>query len=222
MLAPPPRPHCAFGSSCGSRVGGQEKGPNLCSWCKNLSFDSLHQLATAQPDTRHLQEIIDNYMHQLERDNLERISKAWPYLCACKDPRYRIHPWRRDFNPMDNRMCGTVRHRGQLCTRCYQKAREQNCAWLAEFDGDRLGFPCVFEDPRLRRLADVNWKTGPVDSRGRPDPSWEKDQRKHGRCNRASRKHQLCQSCYDRMCEIRGFGRYFDLEWGVLREGYRG
>ncbi|KAH9874907.1 hypothetical protein J1614_004395 [Plenodomus biglobosus] len=221
MLAPPPRPHCAFGSSCTSCQGGQEKGPDLCSWCKNMSFDALYHLAETRPDSRHLKRTIDAYMHQLERDNYERIAKGWSYLCACKDPRYRFQPWRRDFNPMDHRLCGTVRHRGQLCTRCYQKAQEQHCAWLADFEGDRLGFPCVFEDPRMRRPTDVNWRVGPLDAGGNPDPNWEKDPRKHGRCDRATRQQQLCQKCYDRICEIRGFGRYFDTEWGVLREGYR-
>ncbi|KAH9864744.1 hypothetical protein IAQ61_008689, partial [Plenodomus lingam] len=221
MLPPPPRPHCAFGSSCTSCLEGQQKGPDLCSWCKNMSFDALYRLAETQPDTRQLKRVIDAYMHQLERDNYERMARGWTYLCACKDPLYRFQPWRREFNPMDNRLCGTVRHRGQLCARCYEKAQEQGCAWLADFEGDRLGFPCVFEDPRLRRPTDVNWRVGPLDAGGNPDPCWEKDARRHGRCERATRRHQLCQKCYDRICEIRGFGRYFDTEWGVLREGYR-
>lgn len=219
MLAPP-RPHCAFGISCDSKPEGQEKGPDICSWCKNMSFDALYEKSETQPETRHLKRLLDAYMHQLERDSEERLSKGWSYLCACKDPEYRFQTWRRDFNPRDARVCGTVRHRGQLCARCYRKAHEQGCAWLANFEHDRLGFPCVFEDPRLRRPIDMNWKIGPSDEWGRADPSWEKDSRRHGRCERAGRKNQLCQKCFNRMCEIRGFGRYFDTEWGILREGY--
>jgi hypothetical protein len=221
MLAPPPRPHCAFGTACDSRSEGQEKGLNICSWCKNLSFDTLYRQAEAQPDKRFLRRSIDGYMHQLERDSDERMNKGWSYLCACKDPEFRFQSWRRDFNPRDSRACGTVRHRGQLCARCFTKAQEQGCDWLEEWDGDRYGFPCAFEDARLRRPIDINWKRGPVDERGQPDPNWEKDPRKHGRCQRATQRNQICQRCFNRMCEIRGFGRYFDTEWGVLHAEYR-
>lgn len=222
MLAPPPRPHCAFGTACDSQPGGQEKGPNICSWCKNLSFEALYKQADTHPDGRALRRLIDAYIHQLERDCDERIIKGWSYLCACKDPEHSFQNWRRDFNPRDPRVCGTVRHRGQLCARCYAKAQEQGCEWLNDCDGDRLGFPCVFEDSRLRRPTDINWKMGPVDEQGYPDPDWEKDTRRHGRCERARRRNQLCQKCFNRMCEIRGFGRYFDTEWGTLHEGYSG
>jgi hypothetical protein len=222
MLPPPPRPHCAFGTACSSHLDGQEKGSHICSWCKNLSFEKLYQQAEAQPDTQVLRHLIDNYMHQLEQDNAERMTKGWSHLCACKDPEYRSQSWRRDFSPQDPRTCGNVRHRGQLCTRCFTKAQEQRCAWLVEFDGDRLNFPCVFEDPRLRRPTDANWKLGPVDVRGAPDPNWEKDPRRHARCGRARQKNQLCQLCFNRICEIRGFGRYFDTEWGTLHGVYGG
>lgn len=219
IMFAPPRPHCAFGSACGSHAEGKEAGPDMCSWCKNMSFDALYAQAETHPDTRRIKRLIDAYMHQLERDSSERIQRGWLFLCACKDPKYRFEPWRRQFNPDDPRPCGTVHHRGQLCTRCYRKAKDHGCSWLSEFDGDRLGFPCVFEDPRLRRPVDANWRFGPLDERGRPDPSWEKDPREHGRCGRSRFKNQLCQKCFNRMCEIRGFGRYFDTDWGVLRGG---
>jgi hypothetical protein len=222
MLAPPPRPHCAFGTACESQPGGQDKGASICNWCKNMSFAALYRQADAHPESRSLKRLIDAYVHQLERDCCERISKGWSYLCACKDPKYSYHSWRRDFDPKDSRVCGTVRHRGQLCARCYTKAQEQQCEWLSDFDGDRLEFPCVFEDPRLRRPRDINWKTGPVDGRGFPDKNWEKDPRRHGRCERARRSYQLCQRCFSRMCEMRRFGRYFDTEWGTLHCKYRG
>lgn len=221
MLAPPPRPHCAFGVACSSKPGGQEEGPNMCSWCKNMSFDALRKQADDHPDRRNLIRLVDEYLHQLERECEERIKKGWSYPCACKDPKFSRESWRRSFNPQDSRACGTVRHRGQLCTRCYTKAREQRCDWLAEFDGDRHGFPCVFEDLRLRRPADVNWKRGPVDNQGVPDLDWEKDWRRHGRCGRRSQRYQLCQTCFNRMNEIRGFGRYFDPNWGILHDRYR-
>jgi hypothetical protein len=221
MLSPPPRPHCAFGSACDSQLGGQKAGPNICTWCKNMSFDSLYRQAESHPDHRHLKRLIDSYLHQLQRDSDERIAKGWSHLCACKDPIHSFRNWRRDFNPKDTRPCGYVPHRGQLCPRCYRKARQQHCAWLQEFCGDRHGFPCVFEDPRLRGPADINWKRGPMNEQGDPDPDWEKDPRKHGRCRRTTRKWQLCQQCYNRMCEIRGFGKYFEAEWGILHERYR-
>jgi hypothetical protein len=219
MLAPPP-PHCAFGTACNSRPGGQNKGHSICNWCKNLSFAALYRQAETHPEGRSLRRLIDAYVYQLERDCTERIAKGWSYLCATKDPEYSFEGWRRDFNPRDSRVCGTVRHRGQLCARCYTKAREQNCEWLKECDGDRLGFPCVFDDPQLRRPTDVNWRRGPTDAQGRPEPDWERDLRRHGRCARAKQKNQLCQRCFNRMCEIRGFGRYFDTEWGTLRGRY--
>jgi hypothetical protein len=220
MLAPPPRPHCAFGTACDSRTEGQERGPNICSWCKNMSFDALYAQSEIQPDTRWLKRLISAYMHELERESSERLRKGWAFLCACKDPAYRFQPWRRDFNPKDSRLCGTVRYRGQLCARCYRRAQEQGCSWLVEFDGDRLGFPCAFEDPRLRRPIDASWRAGPLDEQGDPDPSWEKDSRTHGRCERANRRNQLCQKCFNRICEIRGFGRYFNTEWGTLHGTY--
>lgn len=220
MLAPPPKPHCAFGTACDSCPEGKEPGPDICSWCKNMSFDMLYKLSEEQPDTRAIKRLIDAYMRQLERDNAERIRKGWSFLCACKDPDYRSQAWRREFNPKDPRICGTVRFRGQLCARCFRKAKEQACPWLEQFDGDRLGFPCAFEDPRLRRPIDANWKVGPLDEHGRPDPSWEKDPRRDGRCERTRFRKQLCQKCFNRMCEIRSFGRYFDTEWGILRGSY--
>ncbi|KAH8730365.1 hypothetical protein GQ44DRAFT_814270 [Phaeosphaeriaceae sp. PMI808] len=220
MLAPLP-PHCAFGAACDSQPGGREKGPNLCTWCKNMSFEALYKQAESEPDARPLKRLIDDYMHQLERDSEERVAKGWSHLCACKDPAYGFQSWRRDFNPQDSRACGTVRYRGQLCVRCLTKAQQQGCQWLTQWDGDRFGFPCVFEDSRLRRPTDVNWRVGPVDEEGKPDLNWEKDPRRHGRCERSSRRFQLCQKCFNRMCELRGFGRYFDTEWGTLHEGYR-
>ena len=90
MLAPPPKPHCAFGTACGSRPGGQDQGPDICSWCKNMSFDALYKQAEAHSNTRLLKHLIDMYMHQLERDSSERIRKGWACLCACKDPEYRF------------------------------------------------------------------------------------------------------------------------------------
>lgn len=221
MLPPPPRPHCAFGISCESRPGGQEKGSSICNWCKNMSLTALYRKADAHPDGRSLRRLIDTYVHELERNCEERISKGWSHSCACKDPQYSYYSWRQNFNPQDSRVCGTVRHRGQLCARCFTKAREQYCQWLSDWDGDRIGFPCVFEDPRLRRPTDTNWKRGPVDEYGRPDSNWEKDIRRHGRCQRARKRYQLCQRCFNRICEMRGFGRYFDTEWGTLRECYR-
>jgi hypothetical protein len=221
MLAPPPRPHCAFGAACNSKPGGQEQGPNICSWCKNMSFEALYKQADEQVGHRALRRLVDDYLHQIERDCEERITKGWTYPCACKDPQFSFESWRRTFNPKDSRACGTVRYRGQLCARCYRKAQEQNCEWLKDFDGDRHGFPCVFEDPRLRRPTDVNWRRGPIDVQGTPDPAWEKDIRRHGRCRRTIRRYQLCQCCFNRMCEIRGFGRYFDTDWGTLHERYR-
>lgn len=220
MLAPPPRSHCVFGTSCDSCTEGQERGPDLCSWCRNMSFDELYKRAETQPDAESVKKLIDAYKHQLELESAERIRKGWPFLCACKDPEYFTHSWRRSFNPRDSRLCGTVRYRGQLCARCFRKAKDQNCAWLEAFDGDRLGFPCAFDDPRLRRRVDANWKIGPVDKYGQPDPSWEKDPRRDGRCERTRFRNQLCQKCFNRMCEIRGFGRYFDSEWGILHKRY--
>ncbi|EDU49130.1 conserved hypothetical protein [Pyrenophora tritici-repentis Pt-1C-BFP] len=181
MLAPPPKPHCAFGPACDSRPEGQEHGPEICSWCRNLSIDALFKQADKLSDNRSLKRLIHEYMRQLEREHTERVRKGWSFLCACKDPEYRSQSWRIVFNPRDSRACGTVRYRGQLCARCFSKAQDQECPWLEQFDGDRLGFPCAFEDPRLRRPVDTNWKLGPLDARGKPDPSWEKDPRKDGR-----------------------------------------
>jgi hypothetical protein len=220
MLPPPPRPHCAFGPACASQPNGQPNGPSICNYCKNLSFAALYQQANDHPDSRSLKRLINASFHQLERDRTERTTKGWSHLCATKDPTHSFDAWRRDFNPQSPRACGTVRHPSQLCTRCYATAREQRCTWLSEWNGDRMDFPCVWEDPRLRRPADINWKRGPLDEQGEPDPSWEKDVRRYGRCGRAKKRNQLCQGCFNRMCEIRGFGRYFDGDWGVLRDGY--
>lgn len=220
MRAPPPRTHCLLGAACDSCPEGQEQGPEICSWCKNMSFEELYKRSATLPDTESINLVIDTYKRQLELETAERIRKGWSFLCACKDPEYRSQSWRRNFNPKDSRLCGTVLHRGQLCVRCYRKAREQNCTWLEEFDGDRLGFPCAFDDTRLRRRIDASWKIGPLDRHGQPDPSWERDPRRDGRCERTRLRNQLCQKCFNRMCEIRGFGRFFDSEWGTLHRRY--
>ncbi|CAO2651343.1 Nn.00g096400.m01.CDS01 [Neocucurbitaria sp. VM-36] len=216
-MQPPANPqHCAFGTACASSSSGQEIGKDICSWCKNLSFDALEAKAETQPDAIHLKDLIKDYKLQLIREKDQRIEKNWLFLCASKDPKYRSDEWRRNFDPQDSTGCSPVRHRGQLCPRCYINACEQGCGWLADFDGDRLGFPCVFEDQRLRRPVDMNWRVGPVDAQGRPNPYWEK---KHGECQRVGHRNKLCHRCYTRMCEIRGFGRYFDVDEGILQPG---
>jgi hypothetical protein len=220
MFALPPRPDCAFGTACPSRPGGREGGADICGWCKNMSLTALYDHAKSQPNKKHLTEIIDKYKYELENSNEVRASKGWSYVCASKDPKFFSHVWRSAFNPQNSRPCGTVRYQGQLCARCYDSAKQQGCAWLDEFDGDRFEFPCVFEDASLKRPEDRNWRIGPIGAQGRPDPDWEKDVRRHGRCERVARKKSLCQNCFSRMCEIKGFGRYFDTEWGKLRETY--
>src|SRR5690242_12376268 len=100
----PPKPHCAFGSACPAYPGGQERGPNICNRCKNLSFHRLYEQSDSHPDKRRLNCLINAYMHELERESTERITRGWAYLCASKDPEYRYQPWRRDFNPDDSRL----------------------------------------------------------------------------------------------------------------------
>jgi hypothetical protein len=221
MMPPPPQPHCAFGSTCASRPDGQQSGPSICTYCANLSFPALYAQASTHTSAAHsLKRLVDAYLQQLERDRTERATKRWSHLCATKDPFHAFAPWRRAFDPRSPRVCTTVPHPHQLCPRCYDAARTQRCPWLAEWDGNRLGFPCVWEDARLRRDVDVNWKRGPVDAAGRVDPNWEKDFRRDGMCGRAEKRNQVCQRCFERMCEVRGFGRFFCEEWGVLRAGY--
>lgn len=220
MLPPPSRSYCAFGNSCASCPEGLPIGPDICPWCKNLSFDALYRQAEAQPNTCRLYHLIDDYKDQLDRESLERANKGWAPLCASKDPDYRDKLWRSDFNPEDPRICGPVAHRGQLCARCYDKAQKQGCAWLSRFDGDTFGFPCVFEDIKLMTDRDLIWRKGPINSDGRYDSSWEKDPQRHGRCKRARYKNTLCEKCFTRMNELRGFGRFFDADEGTLRRDY--
>lgn len=220
MLPPTPRRYCALGSQCSSQDGGQEKGPDICSRCKNLSYQELRQRAiNRHDDIDHLKRLVDGYFQQLEKNCLERIEKEWGFPCACKDPLYKEASWRRHFDPEDYSPCGTVRHRGQLCTRCHSKAREQQCSWLINFDGDRFGFPCVWDDPRLRRPVDQRWKTGPLYD-GKPDEYWRSNPGTKRFCKRAVRQYQLCQPCYNRMCNISGFGLFFHDTYGTLHEQY--
>ncbi|PZD39605.1 hypothetical protein A1F97_05750 [Pyrenophora tritici-repentis] len=76
MLAPPPKPHCAFGPACDSRPEGQEHGPEICSWCRNLSIDALFKQADKLSDNRSLKRLIHEYMRQLEREHTERVRKV--------------------------------------------------------------------------------------------------------------------------------------------------
>lgn len=220
MQPPPSRQTCAFGEACSSREGGKEQGPDLCPWCKNICLFDLYKLADdlGPPYTGPVRRLVDAHRNHLERDFIERLNKPWPLPCAIKDPSMRDMPWRRNFNPEDDKPCSHVVHRGQLCQRCYAKAQEQGCEWLVkEFDGDRYGFPCVFEDARLRRPQDLAWRRGPGE-----DADWEKDPRRgHAPCGRRPRRYQLCQKCYTRMNEMRGFGRFFDETHGILRRQYR-
>jgi hypothetical protein len=216
MLAPSPKSHCAFGTACNSRPAGREKGSDICGWCKNLSLDALYKQAESPTDERYFTCLVDGYKDQLESESNERANKIWPYLCACKDPEFRFDEWRSGFHPQDSLPCGTVPHQGQLCRRCYLSAKKQRCEWLVHFDGDRIGFPCVFVDTSLRRSEDRNWRAGPLDAQGKSDPDWEKDFQRHGDCGRAGIKNSLYQRCFNRMCKIRGFEQYFDTEWGTL------
>jgi hypothetical protein len=222
MLPPPPRQYCAFGSSCSSPDGGREKGREICSRCKNMSYDDLHGQATnTVNDRHHLERLVEEYFLQLKKECDERIAKNWGFPCACKDPDYKQVYWRRHFDPEDWGPCGSVPNRGQLCKRCYTKAREQQCSFLIDFDGDRQGFPCIWEDPRFDRAQDRNWKQGPLDREGKQDPNWEKDPRKHPNCLRPLRSNRVCQRCYNRMCEIRRFDKYFERNSGTLHEVWR-
>ncbi|KAH7398638.1 hypothetical protein DE146DRAFT_497512 [Phaeosphaeria sp. MPI-PUGE-AT-0046c] len=223
MQAPPSsRLVCAFGKACSSRKGGKEQGPDLCSWCKNMSLFELYRLADGlgREDHEAVRKLVDAYKKHLEDDLLERLRhKGWLMPCAIKDPYVRHMQWRDSFNPQDDKPCNNVVHRGQLCQRCYTKAREQECTWLkVEFDGDRYGFPCVFEDPRMHRPKDYFWRRGPGE-----DPDWEKDSRRgHAPCGRCEQRYKLCQNCYARINEMRGFGKFFDETHGILRMRYRG
>jgi hypothetical protein len=219
MLAPP-RPHCAFGEACPSHPEGKEPGPDMCGWCKNMSFDDLYRLADSLPDYRNLRRVIDAYYERLERDCNERIAKSWLYPCACKDTKFSFSSWRRTFDPRSSRACGTVPTRGQLCARCLAKAQEQRCRWITKTH-EGTDFPCIFEDPRMRRPHDINWRRGPVDEKGRHYLDWEKDERRHVSCARSDLRYQLCQRCFNRMNEIKRFGRYFHENWGTLHEQYR-
>ncbi|KAF1916696.1 hypothetical protein BDU57DRAFT_241090 [Ampelomyces quisqualis] len=216
MPPPPPPNYCAFGSECSSRDGGQEEGPHICSRCKNLSRHELDRKAiNTTYDSAHLRLLVEEHFKQLKKEYDERVKRGWGFSCICTDPDYKNVPWRRHFDPEDSSPCGTVRNRGQLCKRCYTKAREQQCSFLIDFDGDREGFPCVWEDPRYNRPQDENWK------RGLSDPNWQKDPRKHPNCVRPNRSNQLCRRCYSRMVEISGFGVYFCENSSTLHERWR-
>ncbi|KAL5116009.1 hypothetical protein ACEQ8H_006127 [Pleosporales sp. CAS-2024a] len=76
MLAPPPPPHCAFGEACNAKPGGQTAGPNICSWCKNMSLEALYKQAQNQPDQGALRRLVDTYCLELERECAERIAKG--------------------------------------------------------------------------------------------------------------------------------------------------
>jgi uncharacterized protein YPO0396 len=105
--------------------------------------------------------------------------------------------------------------RGQLCKRCFEKAKEQSCEWLDQFDGDRFGFRCVILNERMDTPRNV-WKRVMIPGRGgEKDTTWEKDPRVHKyTCQRATYRYQLCVPCYDRVSvHDKTLTKYFDDDW---------
>jgi hypothetical protein len=225
MGPPPPPLSCAFGTACTLRPGGQEKGRDICSWCKNFSFSVLKQRANLHPEKPTLLNLIADYQKQITEFESERKRNHWNHhLCACRDPNYSKLSWRRKFHPGDSQPCSYVYHRGQLCGRCFTKAKEQGCSWLEEFTDDRYDFPCVFEDRQLMNKCHQPWRKGrSVGSSGKPDVDWEydRDNRYHEPHERLKKRYHLCVPCFTRMNELAGFRNYFDVDHGELRQRFR-
>ncbi|PZD28670.1 hypothetical protein A1F96_05731 [Pyrenophora tritici-repentis] len=106
MLAPPPKPHCAFGPACDSRPEGQEHGPEICSWCRNLSIDALFKQADKLSDNRSLKRLIHEYMRQLEREHTERVRKVLSQLAtiALPHPATTVSPNMEPREHLDKKM----------------------------------------------------------------------------------------------------------------------
>lgn len=213
----PPSTSCAFGPHCPSPTL-YEKGRELCSWCKNLSFHRLYQLAASQPDKRFLNAAINNYMQELIADKEYYKSMNLDLVpCASKDPTFFNADWRSRFDPEDDSACTPVRksqHEGRLCKRCYGKARIQGEPWLEELYGMTFGFPCVWDDEYLiwSGANNVNdeWKTASE------DPYWKPSHR----CWRLRHMNQLCQLCFNRTYDGIDFKYYFEPVNGFLRQPY--
>lgn len=217
MQAPPLPQRCVFGPACHSRQGGKAQGPNICDYCKNLNIYDLYEFADHAPDYTAVRNIVDKYKNDLASHFQQCLRKGWLLPCATKDLSLKHLEWRKSFNPDDDAPCKQVVHRGQLCQRCFTKAREQQCQWLTtDFDGDLHQFPCAFEDRRLHRPKDYEWRKGPGE-----DKDWEKNPNRHSQCGRREQRFKLCQPCFNRMNEMRGFSKYFDSMSGVLADRYR-
>ncbi|KAJ4369243.1 hypothetical protein N0V83_006328 [Neocucurbitaria cava] len=218
-MDPPMSPQlCAFGRACGSRAQGREEGPSLCVWCKNMSFPVLDAKAETLRNPPLLRGAIEAYEKELKQSAKERTEKKWMKLCACKDPKYRNEDWRRYFNPNDERPCSSVEHRGQLCTRCYRKARDQSFPWLKGIDGDRIEYPCIWQDPDFKGGVNEYWRQGPIE-KGLTNVYWKPDPTRVGEvpCTTVNRRKHLCSGCFNRMNVIKNFGKFFDNDSGVLQ-----
>ncbi|KAF2256781.1 hypothetical protein BU26DRAFT_29149 [Trematosphaeria pertusa] len=210
---------CAFGSECDSKPGGQPEGPEICGWCKNLSPFVLSSKVAKYPKTSTLVGLVDAYKRELEQEYRRHIQeRTGLFPCVTKDIGY-LRPAAedpRDFNPQSYGPCGLVLHRGSLCQRCIQRAVQIPYPRRNElFDGDMLGFPCVFRD--MRYTSDnppitPGWQFL-KEKDGTPVDDWFPK----GSCKRAGRKGRLCSNCYGRLCERSRFGQYFNKETGDLR-----
>lgn len=182
-----------------------------------MSFPALDSKAETLRNPLLLTDAIKAYKKELIQNNKERIEKQWSKLCACKDPKYRNQDWRRDFNPNDERPCRLVEHRGQLCTRCYRKACDQDCPWLKAIDDDRTEYPCIWQDPDFERGVNEYWRQGPIE-KGLTNEYWKPDPTRAGEvpCTTVNRRKHLCPGCFNRMNVIQKFGKFFDNDTGVL------
>ncbi|KAF2708505.1 hypothetical protein K504DRAFT_435059 [Pleomassaria siparia CBS 279.74] len=228
---------CAFGRRCFSRKPGEvffakeeDANAGICQDCQNRSTVDLRNRAEYMSSG--VRKLVHDHTLKLMESALSDERKDWPQstwiytkpVCAMRHPNYQGESWRCDFVPrLGRRPCEPTAEHDVLCSRCARELRRQveedptflNNPKLENVAGSfenfrRLGFPCLFVDPRYNGKEGIRWREWVDPATGKKDKlEWMDPET---RCRRTKRKDSLCDKCYARCKDHRRYREVFKGE----------